>query len=225
MSEVYFSNSNLLIRSMEKSDAQIIYDTYLSYGWHPSLETYENYYKEQEANERKVFIAEYEGKVSGLCTLVLNPTEGPWAGMGYPEIVDLTVFFHVHNRGIGNKLLDAVEQEAAKVADAVYLAVGVHSGSRIFFLTSSLSSRRLMVREKMIQIPELLYLQMSAYILTHEDASELYQNCKKGIFDKMERQIDHELYSTYKTGATPEQREKARQEYLERAGIPKDFRW
>lgn len=83
MSEVYFSNSNLLIRSMEVDDAKIIYDTYLSYGWHPSLETYDNYYKEQEENKRKVFIAEYEGKVSGLCTLVLNSTEGPWAGMGY----------------------------------------------------------------------------------------------------------------------------------------------
>ena len=128
MSEVYFSNSNLLIRSMEVDDAKIIYDTYLSYGWHPSLETYDNYYKEQEENKRNVFIAEYEGKVSGLCTLVLNPTEGPWAGMGYPEIVDLTVFFHVHNKGIGNKLLDVVEREAAKVADIVYLAVGVHSG-------------------------------------------------------------------------------------------------
>ena len=29
MSEVYFSNSNLLIRSMEVDDAKIIYDTYL----------------------------------------------------------------------------------------------------------------------------------------------------------------------------------------------------
>ena len=41
MSEVYFSNDNLLIRSMEVDDAKIIYNTYLSYGWHPSLETYE----------------------------------------------------------------------------------------------------------------------------------------------------------------------------------------
>ncbi len=128
MSEVYFSNNNLTIRSMEVDDAKIIYDTYLSYGWHPSLHTYENYYKEQKENKRKVFIAEYEGEVSGLCTLVLNPMEGPWAGMEYPEIVDLTVFFHVHNKGIGNKLLDVAEREAAKLADTVYLAVGVHSG-------------------------------------------------------------------------------------------------
>lgn len=114
MGRIYFSNNNLLIRSMKIDDAKIIYDTYLSYGWHPSLETYENYYKEQEENKRKVFIAEYDGEVSGLCTLVINPTEGPWSGMGYPEIVDLTVFYHVHNKGIGNKLLDAVKGRQQK---------------------------------------------------------------------------------------------------------------
>ncbi len=128
MSTVYYSDKKLLIRSMEIEDAKILYDTYLSYGWHPAMETYENYYKEQEESKRKVFIAEYEGEVCGLCTLVMNPTEGPWSGMEYPEIVDLSVFFHIHNKGIGNKLLDVAEQEAAKVSDMVYLAVGVHSG-------------------------------------------------------------------------------------------------
>ena len=63
-----------------------------------------------------------------MCTLVMNPNEGPLGGLGFPEIVDLTVFFNVHNKGIGNKLMDVAEQEAAKVSDAVYLAVGVHSG-------------------------------------------------------------------------------------------------
>ena len=38
------------------------------------------------------------------------------------------MFFHVHQKGIGSRLLDAVEAEAAKRADMVYLAVGVHSG-------------------------------------------------------------------------------------------------
>ncbi len=128
MRTIYYTDESIVIRSMEIEDAKIFYDTYFSYGWHPSMETYENYYKEQKEGTRKVFIAEYEDKVSGLCTLVMNPKEGPWAGQGYPEIVDFCVFFHVHNRGIGNKILDVVEQEAAKVSDMVYLAVGVHSG-------------------------------------------------------------------------------------------------
>ena len=126
--KTYFDDGTLTIRSMMPGDAKILYDTYLSYGWHPQIKTYEDYYKEQEEGERLVFIAEYEGAVKGQCTLVLHPNEGPWAGKGFPEIVDLTVFFDIHGKGIGNKLLDVAETEAARLSDMVFLAVGVHSG-------------------------------------------------------------------------------------------------
>ena len=124
----YYRDEEITIRSMEQSDAEIFYTTYLSYGWHPQLETYENYYREQTQRRRLVFIAEYRGAVAGICTLVLHPTDGPWGGQKYPEIQDLCVFFHIHRKGIGSRLLDAAEAEAAKRADMVYLAVGVHSG-------------------------------------------------------------------------------------------------
>lgn len=124
----YFSDDKISIRSMKKEDAKIFYDMYISYRWHPHIETYETYYREQEEGKRKVFVAEYNGEVAGICTLVLNSSEGPFAENGYPEIVDLCVFFHLHKRGIGNKLLDIAEREAFKVSDTVYLAVGVHSG-------------------------------------------------------------------------------------------------
>ena len=124
----YYDDKTIRIRSMVPEDCQILYDTYLSYGWHPSLAVYEKYYKEQEDGKRLVFIAEYNCTVSGQCTLVLNSAEGPWGNRGYPEIEDLTVFLDVRNKGIGNKLLDVVEKEASKVSDKVYLAVGVHSG-------------------------------------------------------------------------------------------------
>ena len=124
----YYADNNLLIRSMEIDDSKVFYETYLSYGWHPSLAIYENYYKEQEECKRKVFIVEYNGAICGICTLVLNPTEGPWVEKGYPEIVDLSVFKGFQNMGIGNKLLDVVEQEAAKLSNVVFLAVGLHSG-------------------------------------------------------------------------------------------------
>ena len=125
---VYYETPELKIRSMEPADAGIIYETYLSYGWHPSLETYENYYRQQETGKRQVFIAQWQGQVAGLCTLMPEPKEGPWAGMGYPEIVDLSVFIAARNQGIGNRLLDVAEAQAAKLADRVCLAVGVHSG-------------------------------------------------------------------------------------------------
>ena len=112
---------------MEIGDDKIFQETYLSYGWDSSIEVYENYYIEQEENKRKVFVAVCEGEVCGYCTLVLNPAEGPWIGKGYPEIVDLSVFNHMQNRGIGNKLLDVIEQDAAKISDIVFLEVGLHS--------------------------------------------------------------------------------------------------
>jgi len=125
---IYYQDKKLLIRSMEIGDDKIFQETYLSYGWDSSIEVYENYYIEQEENKRKVFVAVCEGEVCGYCTLVLNPAEGPWIGKGYPEIVDLSVFNHMQNRGIGNKLLDVIEQDAAKISDTVFLAVGLHSG-------------------------------------------------------------------------------------------------
>ena len=125
---IYYQDKKLLIRSMEIGDDKIFQETYLSYGWDSSIEVYENYYIEQEENKRKVFVAVCEGEVCGYCTLVLNPAEGPWIGKGYPEIVDLSVFNHMQNRGIGNKLLDVIEQDAAKISDIVFLAVGLHSG-------------------------------------------------------------------------------------------------
>lgn len=126
--KTYYDDGTIRIRSMISEDIKILYDEYLSCGWHPDIKTYEDYYKEQEAGERLVFIAEYKGQVKGQCTLILHPTEGPWGGKNYPEIADLRVFLDIRGKGIGNKLLDVAEGEAIKLSDMVFLAVGVHSG-------------------------------------------------------------------------------------------------
>lgn len=125
---VYQKTNNVTIRSMQAEDAQIIYDKYLSYGWHADINIYLNYFKEQSEKKRLVFIAEHEGSVAGLCTLVLKPVEGLMGNTGIPEIVDLGVFMEVRNKGIGNLLLDTAEMEAGKISNKVYLAVGLHKG-------------------------------------------------------------------------------------------------
>ena len=48
---------------------------------------------------------------------------------------------------------------------------------------------------------------------------------RKGLEKKLNAMVDRELYSKYKTAPTEEEREKSRQEYLERKGIPENFRW
>lgn len=82
-----------------------------------------------------------------------------------------------------------------------------------------------MSREKQIQIPEKLFYEIARYFLLDQEQPDLKKSILKGIDEKLEGMIRHELYSQYKTAATPEQAEKARKEYLERAGIPSDFRW
>jgi len=41
----------------------------------------------------------------------------------------------------------------------------------------------------------------------------------------MNRFEEHQLYSTYKMSPDPEEKEKARQDYLDKKGIHKDFWW
>lgn len=81
------------------------------------------------------------------------------------------------------------------------------------------------MREKSIQIPERLFLEMAQYFLLDKKDASMEKNIVKGLDDKIEAVIRHDLYTKYKTAPTPEQQEQARKEYLEKAGIPLDFRW
>lgn len=82
-----------------------------------------------------------------------------------------------------------------------------------------------MNREKNVQIPEALFLQLARYFLLDADDQETAEAIKKGLNDKLEAMIKHDLYTRYKTAPTDAERENARQEYLNKAGIPKDFQW
>lgn len=82
-----------------------------------------------------------------------------------------------------------------------------------------------MTKEKSIQIPEKLFFELLRYFVMDSDDQTLRDSIKQGLINKIERSIDHDLYTKYKTAPTAEQRDAARQEYLERRGIPASFRW
>ena len=76
---------------------------------------------------------------------------------------------------------------------------------------------------KMIQIPESLFVELMKYhVLGIEDSLPEIQ---KGLEQKYEAMMRRELYTKSKTAPSEEEREKARQEYLDRRGIQADFRW
>lgn len=79
-----------------------------------------------------------------------------------------------------------------------------------------------MTRGKSYQISEELFLKLLKYHLFNQE--ELGAEIKLGLEEKLEQITRHDMYSRYKTAGTEEDREKARQEYLERVGISDSFR-
>lgn len=76
---------------------------------------------------------------------------------------------------------------------------------------------------KNVQITYELFLNLIRYHLLEED--DPAEEIQKALEQKLEAMIDRQLYSQYKTAPTEEQREKARQEYLDRRGVPESYRW
>ena len=57
------------------------------------------------------------------------------------------------------------------------------------------------------------------------EIDDVLPEIKKGLEEKMEAMVRRDLYTKYKTAPTEEEREKARQEYLEKVGMHRSFRW
>ena len=76
---------------------------------------------------------------------------------------------------------------------------------------------------KNVQIPQELFMKLLRYHLLDDDNCAV--DVKKGLEQKMNAMVERELYTKSKTAPSEEEREKARQEYLDRRGIQADFRW
>lgn len=76
---------------------------------------------------------------------------------------------------------------------------------------------------KNVQISQELFIRLVRLLVFELD--EDTDLIKKELEDKMEKLVRHELYSKFKTASTEEEKEKARQDYLDMVGIHRDFRW
>lgn len=76
---------------------------------------------------------------------------------------------------------------------------------------------------KSIQMPEELFIQLIKYHLCDDDLWE--DEIETGLERKLENIINRMTYTDYKTAPTEEERERARQKYLDRKGYREDFRW
>ena len=79
------------------------------------------------------------------------------------------------------------------------------------------------MQNRNVQIPYELFLQLLQYFLMDNyDGEEKIRLCLEKKLDAM---VNREMYSKFKTTPTEEEREKFRQEYLDRKGIQESFRW
>lgn len=80
------------------------------------------------------------------------------------------------------------------------------------------------MKQKQVQIPLKTLFSLLNYFLV-EPREEDRIAIEKALNEKLEALIRHDLYTKSKTLPTEEEREKARQEYLDRINMHQDFRW
>ena len=76
---------------------------------------------------------------------------------------------------------------------------------------------------KQVQIPQELFVQLLHYHLLDDDSH--VDEIRIGLGKKLDAMVLRELYGKFKSAPTETEREKARQEYLDRRGMPGSFRW
>lgn len=124
----YTRDKELVIAPIAQADCAALAAGFAAQGWDKPQSQYEQYLREQGQGTRKVFVAHWQGEAAGYVTLRPQALEGPFAGKGWPEIVDFNVLEKFQRRGIGSRLMDCAEAEAAKASRTVCLGVGCHSG-------------------------------------------------------------------------------------------------
>lgn len=83
-----------------------------------------------------------------------------------------------------------------------------------------------MSKPKTVQVPEELFMDLCRVILGGVDDPETVSRASRGLQDKLNRVVAHKLYETmHDPLKSPQEREKARQGYLDYKGIPDSFRW
>lgn len=76
-----------------------------------------------------------------------------------------------------------------------------------------------------VQINRSLYNDIIMFFHYGDQTPERRNMIIKGMQEDLDERVRRDCYTRYKTAPTEEEKEQARQEYLDRAGIHKDFRW
>ena len=77
---------------------------------------------------------------------------------------------------------------------------------------------------KNVQIRLDLFLDLCDFVSDYLNSDPRANLIDKQLSEKLDKIIDHEIFTMYKRAATPEEREHYRKQYLDRRGVSQSFR-
>lgn len=125
---IFYQDDGILIRNMADEDVAALAAGEIAQGWGDTAEKHRMRLRDQAAGRCVALAAEYCGQTAGYLSVYRRAEHGPFAGRGWPELVDFGVLEKFRRCGIGGKLMDAAEKIAAETSPVAVLGVGLHSG-------------------------------------------------------------------------------------------------
>lgn len=123
------NGEKIVVRPMRREDAEVFTQEEIAQGWiHASPEKLLARMADVEKGLCAAWTAELDGAPAGYVSLYYRAGNGPFAGKGIPEIVDLDVLEKFRRQGVASALMDEAEALAAKEGSIVSIGVGLHSG-------------------------------------------------------------------------------------------------
>lgn len=118
---------SIICTALSQKDIPHIVAAFTKIGWDKPATLYQQYFQEQESNQRCVWVAFKNEAFAGYVTLKWHSAYPHFKNNNIPEINDLNVLPQFRKQGIASMLLDLAEAEAQKKGACVGLGVGLYA--------------------------------------------------------------------------------------------------
>lgn len=122
--------NSIEIRQMTESDVELVYQVFTEHGVGKSRDYIQRCWEQNVTGERITLLAFYQQQFAGSLHLLTTSHYPYFVENGIPEINDFNVIPPFRNRGIGNALMEAIENIAfekygiAGIGDGLYQSYG-----------------------------------------------------------------------------------------------------